>query len=276
MKANKLKLSGLLVMFLILLVALTACDTGEFVGEVRYELTVEKEGEGVVTPAEGTHEYDEDTFVELKAEPAEWWEFGHWTGDVEDPDSAGTNILMDEDKEVTAVFKETFETYSDDYYRIRYPQDWEQELEDGDLILHLDITGIMMVMTEEYDEPIDEGDFHNFISELENEFEEDDYIDIDESSSRTLDEQPAHSFILLSYEGSAENSGINLKEFNNENLLNVKSAAIIAEEADAKIKMVLTFKENHLFMLAYAHNINYFEVYLDEVNKVLDSFEFLF
>ncbi|MBN2445614.1 MAG: S8 family serine peptidase, partial [Phycisphaerae bacterium] len=69
----------------------------------QYTLTVNTSGSGTVSlnPSGGT--YDENTWVQLTANPAAGWHFDHWEGDLTgstNPDS----IYMDEDKTVTAVF----------------------------------------------------------------------------------------------------------------------------------------------------------------------------
>ncbi|HQC16067.1 InlB B-repeat-containing protein, partial [Mesotoga prima] len=54
---------------------------------------------GTTDPALGAHEFDEDTIVDLEAFPGENWLFEEWQGDV-----VGSTVLIDGDKEVTAVF----------------------------------------------------------------------------------------------------------------------------------------------------------------------------
>ncbi len=67
------------------------------------ELTTEVIGDGIVEPSSGR--YEEDTDVLLEAIPAPNWYFIEWQGDA-----SGSNpniqIVMDSDKEVTAVFEE--------------------------------------------------------------------------------------------------------------------------------------------------------------------------
>ena len=71
-----------------------------------YTLDVSTEGEGSVEIDPEKAEYEEGTEVELEAIPDEGWNFDYWEGDVEDADSAETTITMDENKAVTAHFKE--------------------------------------------------------------------------------------------------------------------------------------------------------------------------
>jgi len=63
-------------------------------------------GEGSLVPKVGKHEYSKDTVVDLKAEPADNWQFSHWSGDVAETNAAETSIKMDGDKSVRAVFVE--------------------------------------------------------------------------------------------------------------------------------------------------------------------------
>ncbi|MFW5992374.1 MAG: InlB B-repeat-containing protein [Halanaerobiales bacterium] len=71
-----------------------------------YTLTVDVDGDGTVTPEEGEHSYEEGTEVSLSASPGAEWEFAGWQGDVVDPDSSETDVVMDSDKNVTAEFSE--------------------------------------------------------------------------------------------------------------------------------------------------------------------------
>ncbi|GEM_PF-2469250 len=97
--------------------------------EVEYTLTIEIEGEGQVTPAPGEHSYQENTTVNLEADPDEGWEFLGWIGDVADSNQPATTITMDSDKTVTAQFEEEEEEYFaggsgtlEDPYLIATPQ----------------------------------------------------------------------------------------------------------------------------------------------------------
>ena len=76
------------------------------VDPTQFTLTVEVQGQGTVTPAEGTHAYDEGTLVQLTATPAADWEFVRWDGEVDDTDSGQTNVVIDNNMTVTAVFEE--------------------------------------------------------------------------------------------------------------------------------------------------------------------------
>jgi len=99
------KILGVLFLLSTLTVFLAACDNGD-IPEETYTLTVKIDGEGTVIPKEGEHDKDADTVVDLAATPAAEWEFGHWVGEVAETNSAETTVVMDADKEVTAVFVE--------------------------------------------------------------------------------------------------------------------------------------------------------------------------
>ncbi len=78
------------------------------VGEFQtFELTMLAPiGEGTVDPVEGVYSFTEGTVVNLTAISDLGWEFSQWIGDVDDPDSFSTNILMDADYTVQAEFIE--------------------------------------------------------------------------------------------------------------------------------------------------------------------------
>lgn len=69
-------------------------------------LTITIDGQGYTEPSPGNHHFEKDTWVEVEATPADAWQFKKWEGGVADPDSSITSVIMDEDKEVTAVFEE--------------------------------------------------------------------------------------------------------------------------------------------------------------------------
>ncbi len=71
---------------------------------IYYELTTTIEGEGNVSPSEGS--YEEGSTVTLIATPEDGWVFSGWSGDISDT-SASITITMDADKSITANFTDT-------------------------------------------------------------------------------------------------------------------------------------------------------------------------
>jgi len=74
-----------------------------------YKLTIKKTGQGTTIPAAGVHYYPANERVDLSAAPETGWKFVRWEGDISsgNPD---TSIIMDADKEVTAVFERATHT----------------------------------------------------------------------------------------------------------------------------------------------------------------------
>jgi len=71
----------------------------------QYSLALKVTGEGVLVPAEGTHQFKTGTIVYVNASPSEGWEFVGWIGDVDEPYTQGTTLTMDVDKTITATFQ---------------------------------------------------------------------------------------------------------------------------------------------------------------------------
>lgn len=71
---------------------------------VKHTLVVTTSGNGSTEPAVGFHEYILGSLVDVIAIPDINWQFDGWTGDVTDPTSATTTIIMDSDMTVTADF----------------------------------------------------------------------------------------------------------------------------------------------------------------------------
>lgn len=72
-----------------------------------YPLTVSTEGQGNVTEEvveDPAKDYAYETVVELTANPSQGWDFARWEGDLDGTDNP-TEITIDEEKEVTAVFE---------------------------------------------------------------------------------------------------------------------------------------------------------------------------
>jgi len=113
----------LLLVLLILAVAVGwgGCD-GATITEDRdergtsetYILTVEKTGEGTVTPETGAHQYSEVTVVNLEAVSASGWEFSHWQGEVAAANDPKTTVIVDGNKTVRAVFNEEDDSNDND------------------------------------------------------------------------------------------------------------------------------------------------------------------
>jgi len=73
---------------------------------IQHELTINYQGEGSVSPYEGTELHEEGSTVELDASPDLGWEFVEWTGDISST-SPNTNITVTDEMEVTAIFVES-------------------------------------------------------------------------------------------------------------------------------------------------------------------------
>lgn len=69
-----------------------------------YNLTIQVQGEGEVQPGPGTSHYPEETAIDLRAIPAEGWQFYRWHGAVAEPFSPETTVLVDEKKTIRAIF----------------------------------------------------------------------------------------------------------------------------------------------------------------------------
>ncbi len=72
-------------------------------GSVTHTLNIAKVGNGTVTPAPGTHTYNDGEIVQLTAAADPGWTFSGWSGSLTGTTSP-TNITMDGDKSVTATF----------------------------------------------------------------------------------------------------------------------------------------------------------------------------
>lgn len=99
----------------------------------RYYLTLVVEGDGTVQPLPGKHTYRKDTVVNLEAAAAEGWVFEKWLGPVKDAESSATTVTVDQDLEVTAVFREVV-----------------MELEPTDIMLHIGTTKVLIHDEEEF------------------------------------------------------------------------------------------------------------------------------
>ncbi len=91
--------------------------TAEFQKEW-YNLTIDIDGEGeVLRPGEGEFEYEYNEKIILEVEAAENYTFDQWTGDIENidkPESELAEIIIKDDYEITAEFKEDYHELSID------------------------------------------------------------------------------------------------------------------------------------------------------------------
>lgn len=60
---------------------------------------------GTTSPVPGDHTYDDGEVAVISAAPAAGFTFDHWDGEVTDPLSTVTSVVMDADKLVVAIFK---------------------------------------------------------------------------------------------------------------------------------------------------------------------------
>ncbi len=76
----------------------------DFTIKIACNLTLKVTGSGTTDPAVGIHTFDAGTVVDIKATPANGWKFDNWTGDVTDPASASTTVIMNSSKTLVANF----------------------------------------------------------------------------------------------------------------------------------------------------------------------------
>ncbi|MGI6693840.1 MAG: InlB B-repeat-containing protein [Limnochordia bacterium] len=99
------KTTVLIAPILLLSLVLSGCLGGNGGEKVTYfELQVGVSGSGSVSPLAGKQKYAEGTVVTLAATPTPDWEFRYWIGEVSDPYSPETELVVDGEKSVTAVF----------------------------------------------------------------------------------------------------------------------------------------------------------------------------
>jgi len=72
--------------------------------QIMHTLTMQVNGSGSTSPAVGIQSYGEVTKVSVTATSGTGWQFDSWTGDVADPYSATTVLIIDSDKIVIANF----------------------------------------------------------------------------------------------------------------------------------------------------------------------------
>ena len=129
-----------------------------------YTLTVDIEGQGTTSPAEGTHTYDDGEEVTVTATAASGWKFVEWTGDASGT-SATITVTMDQDKSITAVFQAEDDEPSEPGFLEDY---WWLLL----LLIIVIIVVILLATRRGKDEPVDDVD----------DFQEDDFDDFEEES----------------------------------------------------------------------------------------------
>jgi uncharacterized repeat protein (TIGR02543 family) len=74
-------------------------------------LTMEKHGNGSITPAAGRYPYLPGTVINLKAVPDKGWKFDGWTPNVNNPDSTETSLTLNSDTLVTADFSRVWSVW---------------------------------------------------------------------------------------------------------------------------------------------------------------------
>ena len=71
-----------------------------------HTLTMQVNGSGSTSPVVGHHSYTSGTVISVASIPDAGWRFDGWTGDVADPSSAITTIIVDSDKALVANFSQ--------------------------------------------------------------------------------------------------------------------------------------------------------------------------
>jgi len=72
--------------------------------EQSFVLTVEIDGAGSVTPSVGSHQYSENSVVDITAIPDDGYRFDSWTGEVDDMNAASTSITINSNTTIRAIF----------------------------------------------------------------------------------------------------------------------------------------------------------------------------
>ena len=73
---------------------------------IEHTLSLVIAGSGSVEPAAGTHKYNDGDVVTITATPDEGWQFDGWSGDVNNPASAVTTVIVNSDETITANFSQ--------------------------------------------------------------------------------------------------------------------------------------------------------------------------
>lgn len=93
--------------FGVLFFAMSIFASPLFAQEVKFPLLIQKSPEygGVVTPSQGLRIADGNQVVIITATPSDGYEFVYWLGDVVNPTSSITTVLVDNPKMVIAIFE---------------------------------------------------------------------------------------------------------------------------------------------------------------------------
>ena len=67
-------------------------------------LTIDKHGNGTISPPAGQYNYPPGTTINIAATPDKGWRFDRWTPNVDNPNSAETSLTLNSDTVVTAGF----------------------------------------------------------------------------------------------------------------------------------------------------------------------------
>ena len=103
------KYNVMILMLSVLLLTFTACQSQKI---VEYQLDIEIEGQGSVSPSGGL--IKKDTVITFEIHPAEGWVFDSWAGEsLGDVMESGGHwkMTMNGDKKLTAVFTELPQEY---------------------------------------------------------------------------------------------------------------------------------------------------------------------
>ena len=100
-----MKLTRMLMIFAVctLLVAGLSCTSYGISGSISYQLTTITEGQGSVSPSEGS--FPDGDSVTITALPASGWHLGWWAGDANGHEKT-ISITFDSDKHIYAHFSE--------------------------------------------------------------------------------------------------------------------------------------------------------------------------
>lgn len=239
--------------------------------DVTRDLNISVEEEGSTEPLMGTNHYADGDEVEIKAIPDEDMTFKEWTGDVgtiEDTTEKETNITMEDDYEITAVFEEAEENFieitpdestivagnTEDYTAIVYDQ-YEYEMyevteettwsiEDGaggswsqtEGIYTSENNGVWTVEAE-YNEMTDTASLTVEIGEV-------DYVEIDPSFDLTLYAGQTEEFTAEAYDSQDNLITDDVADFTWENIYEVDdedNLAIFYKENDGDHRVTATY-----------------------------------